>query len=619
MAIKVRNSLAAGRHLAVEAGTGTGKTLAYLVPLVLSGVCAVISTGTKNMQDQLIREHIPILEDIIGRPLHIAVMKGRNNYLCKRKLDEMTSQQSLPSMEDLELETVRNWSNWTETGDRSEISDLPKRSRLWPKINARRETCSGQHCGWFDDCFLTRMRRNAREEGVDLIIVNHYLFFADLSKRQEDAFGPLLPEHEAVVFDEAHLIEDIVSRFFGAQIDNSQIRSLERDTIATAKNNRFGSPRLALRLEDLRTASEKFFRLFSEIPSRSPFEERTAFRRRHSDNYDALLIALGRLRSQLTSIQEQGVDAVIPLWDRTSSLEAALRFLLDDGPKNDSVDLVYWIEKPHDGVVSLIATPIEVGSILNEKLFKGAATTILTSATLSVDGKFDYLRDRLGMDDVDDLMVPGHFDYRTQTLLYLPKDMPNPWDGYRYVRRVVEEVLTLTNLSRGRAFVLCTSYKQMHRIHKDVSAASRYPCLLQGESPNSALLEKFRSTDNCILFGTSSFWQGVDVPGDQLSMVIVDKLPFAVPSDPVVKARMDRIEQTGRNSFVEFQVPSAALTLKQGFGRLIRTGSDRGVLALLDGRILKKKYGQTFLSSLPDYARTSKQEDVAAFFGAGLR
>ena len=629
MASGVDTAIAESRHLLVEAGTGTGKTLAYLVPLVLAGQRAIVSTGTKNLQEQLVRKDVTFLERVLGRRLRVAAMKGRANFLCLQKLEDFEKKPALEGIDRLsDLVQIQDWAKQTETGDRDEIRNLPGKSKLWQALDARREACTGRKCAKFDECFVTRMHRRASE--ADLIIANHHLFFADLSLRRDD-FGTILPSHQAVVFDEAHAIEGVVGQFFGASLSNFKFTELVRDTRSAAKRERFGSKELDRRLKTLTTTAGDFFALFRDRQSRETFDDRSAFRRRHASEYRALLTALTGLEATL-GLVKQPPEIAIALRGRARAHRLTLRVLLGDTGMNprevDEIhehhpvlghlledqygNYVYWLEKRGKGVF-LQATPVDVGPILDDALFRDGATAILTSATLAVDGTFDYIRGRLGLHACSELAIPGHFDFRRQALLYLPVGMPFP-NSREFTRRAAHEILSLLELSRGRAFVLFTSYSQMRKVHALVSDSLSFPCLMQGQGSNALLLERFRKTRNCVLFATASFWQGVDVPGEQLSCVIIDKLPFAVPSDPIVKARMDQINRGGGNSFRDYQIPSAVLSLKQGFGRLIRSGTDRGVLALLDNRVVTKGYGRIFLDSLPDYPRTQRLEDVRAFF-----
>lgn len=625
MAAGVAAALGKKRNLVVEAGTGTGKTLAYLVPLLLTGKRSVVSTGTKNLQEQLMQKDVPLVREVLGGHPQVALMKGRANFLCVQKLAEQERNPQLDGIPALtEFSLIREWARKTQTGDRAELRELPADSKLWPQLDARREACSGKDCERFEECFITRMHQRARE--ADLIVVNHHLFFADLALGRDD-FGAIIPPHQAVVFDEAHEIEGVVGSFFGVSLSNAQIGDLVRDTQAVAKRDKIGSKELDTGLTQLRGIAGRFFKLFEEFESRQILEDRAGFRRHHAEPYAQLVGALGGLASRLSLVKSKS-DEAEALAKRCALLSLTLRALLEDAEVNLSEanghpaltlliedqreNFVYWVEKRAKAVL-LHATPIHVASILEETLYRREAVAVMTSATLAVDGSFEYLRGRLGVSASDELIVPGHFNYREQVLLYIPQHMPPP-HAEEYARRAADEIRDLLQLSRGRAFVLFTSYQQMRRMHRLVSNAVDYPCVMQGEGPNEAILQAFRNTRNCVLFATMSFWQGVDVPGEQLSCVIVDKLPFAVPNDPVVSARIDQIKQYGGNPFYEYQIPVAALALKQGFGRLIRTSSDRGVLALLDNRIVTKGYGETFLNSLPDYARTRSLDDVARFF-----
>ena len=629
MASLIEAAIAEKRNLIVEAGTGTGKTLAYLVPLVLAAGRAVISTGTKNLQEQLVRKDVPFLQSALGHPLQVAVMKGRNNFVCIEKLAEQERRPSLSGIEETsEFALIRDWARATETGDRSELEGLPADSKLWPRLDARREACPGRKCERFFQCFVTKMHQRARE--ADLVVVNHHLFFADLAMRDdEDDFGPIIPPHETVVFDEAHEIEGVAAQFFGQVLSSHQVEDLARHAASAAKQGDFASPELDAALKFLRASAKSFFGLFDDFEPRQEFAERAAFRREHAAEYDSLHAALKGLESVLRLVKGRGEETQL-VRGRTREIGALLRVLLGevdeavlsqvDGNStlvsvadDHAQNYVYWVDKRGNGVY-LHATPIELGPILDERLFRQNANAVLASATLAVEESFEYIRGRLGLHAANESVIPGHFDFRRQALLYLPPDMPDPRerDFPACAAKAISSVLEIT---RGRAFVLFTSYRQMREVHRIVSKTLGFPCLLQGQGPNAKLLDRFRRTQNCVLFATASFWQGVDVPGEQLSCVIVDKLPFAVPTDPIVRARTERISAEGGNAFREYHVPRATLALKQGFGRLIRTASDRGVLVMLDNRIRTKSYGKIFLNSLPDYDKTTDLDEGARFFG----
>ena len=647
MAQAVEQALEEKRHLIVEAGTGTGKTLAYLLPVIRSGKRVIISTGTKNLQEQLFYKDVPFLEHALfagsNSRLSVCYMKGRNNYLCRKKLYDLTDQPVLSGLEEIEqYRAIAAWEKNTSTGDRAELAELPEASLLWHKLDARAEACTGQKCSQWERCFITEMRRRAMES--DIIIVNHHLFFADLAIKLQADGAPdagVLPEAAAVVFDEAHELEDVAGNYFGISVSNLRVEELARDIEHALQQNKIPSPALSGALGSLRERSQLFFSLLPAGDGRFAFETRREFLEENGDEFLALNQALTRLAGELESVPQKP-EEIFNFVRRAQEIQVQLGFAMESDDRNT----VFWIERrgarglnregyglsrsekreknirasSPEGIrtrqnVFLQATPIDVGPILRECLWSKLESAVLTSATLAVGGGFDYIRQRLGLEHARESVLPSHFDYESQALFYVPPDLPDPRTP-QFVAKAAECIRKLLEITRGRAFVLFTSYAQMNEIHQRLLGELEFPILRQGDAPKSALLEEFRLTPNAVLFATSSFWQGVDVQGEQLSCVIIDRLPFAVPTDPVVAARVKAIDSSGGNAFFQYQVPSAVITLKQGFGRLIRSLHDRGLLVLLDNRILKKQYGRTFVESLPNYQRTTEIRLVEKFFGA---
>ncbi|HTC57817.1 MAG TPA: ATP-dependent DNA helicase [Candidatus Sulfotelmatobacter sp.] len=649
MAQAVEQALEEKRHLIVEAGTGTGKTLAYLMPVIRSGKRVIISTGTKNLQEQLFYKDIPFLEQALfgnnagtaasavqaehspGR-LSVCYMKGRNNYLCRKKLYDLTDQPVLSGLEEIEqYRAIAAWEKATATGDRAELADLPEASALWHKLDARSDACIGQKCSEWERCFITEMRRRGMES--DIIIVNHHLFFADLAIKLQAEGAPdagILPEAAAVIFDEAHELEDVAGNYFGISVSNLRVEDLARDVESSLQHNRMLSASLSGALGSLRERSQFFFSLLPPGDGRFAFETRREFLEENGDEFLALNQSLARLAGELEGLPQKP-EEIFNFVRRAQEIQVQLGFAMESDDRNT----VFWIERRggrmnspqgHRGAaktregfsgrqnVFLQATPIDVGPILRECLWSKLECAVLTSATLAVGGGFEYIRQRLGLEHARESVLPSHFDYENQALFYVPPDLPDARTP-QFTAKAAERIRQLLEITRGRAFVLFTSYAQMNEVYQRLLGELEFPMLRQGDAPKSALLEEFRLTPNAVLFATSSFWQGVDVQGEQLSCVIIDRLPFAVPSDPVVAARVKAIDADGGNAFFQYQVPAAVITLKQGFGRLIRSLQDRGLLVLLDNRILKKQYGRVFIESLPNYRKTTEMRVVEEFFG----
>jgi ATP-dependent DNA helicase DinG len=597
------------QHVVIEAGTGTGKTLAYLIPAIRSGRKVVVSTATKSLQEQIFQKDVPFLQKHFAPNLKVALMKGRANFLCRQKVHQMEGQALLKGIDEIDwFSQIKDWEKLTETGDRSELTFLPDDADLWNRIDARSDLCTGEKCAEFQNCFITAMKMRAAE--ADLIIVNHHLFFADLAIRQDD-FGSIIPEYAAIVFDEAHEIEDVASDYFGRQLSSYKFEELARDVEATLRILKIDPAGLRKNLTRMRERSRSFFETFPEREGRYPFgpAERKAFLERNHDAYEELATAVRRAEAELAAITPKP-EEIVALARRASEVRRELAFLLE----SEEHGYVYWYERRGRGVF-LAATPIDVSEILREQLFERFDTVILTSATLAVASKFDYLKQRLGVHPAKEVVLPQEFDFAEQALLYIPREMPDVRDP-RFSAGAAAQIESLLEISEGRAFCLFTSYAQMRDVYERVASRLSYPLLLQGTAPRSVLLDRFRSTPGSVLFATASFWQGVDVPGSQLSCVIIDKLPFAVPSDPIVAARVRALQEDGRNPFAEYQIPEAVLALKQGFGRLIRTKTDRGILAILDNRIRRMHYGRIFLQSLPGYGTTQDLADVARFMEA---
>ena len=645
MAEAVSDTLENGGVLLVEAGTGTGKTLAYLAPAILSGQRVLISTGTKNLQEQIYFKDLGVLRDALDVPFTATYMKGRGNYLCLHRFDSFregaksaTLQLFGESAAQIFLPIIDEWSKRTETGDRAEIADLPEDLPFWGEIAATSENCIGTECPHYTDCFVTRMRSRAAESNV--VVVNHHLMCADAAVRQS-AFGEVIPECSYAIVDEAHQLEDVATQYFGVSVSTYRFDDLARDgerLIATGVAGE-KSPDLREALDRAKDRAHDFFRnVAGNVPARTQqaSENRVRVTAKTLEPFyeDAALVmsALDVLEATAALIkppspgqatrpgvgesdkpQEATKIDLIGLSRRAGELRDELRFIL----RANEPDYVYFLETRGRGLF-LRAAPIDVSNILRDVLFGRMKATVLTSATLTVDGTFDYVRGRLGLERSGAtrfVKLPSEFDYRRQAILYLPRRMPDPRSS-DFTAAAAREIIGILDATKGRAFVLFTSYAAMRAIQQIAEVELSYPILVQGSAPRSALLEQFRTTPNAVLLATSSFWQGVDVMGDALSCVIIDKLPFASPGDPITAARIEAIADRGGQPFGEYQVPLAILTLLQGLGRLIRHRGDRGVLAVLDPRLQTMGYGRRFLASLPPAGITRDVADIERFFAA---
>jgi len=640
MARAVAQAFESGGILLAEAGTGTGKTLAYLVPAILSRERALISTGTKNLQEQIFFKDIPALRDALGIPFTATCMKGRANYLCLHKLDQLNDSLA-PAAHDVFLPVIREWSTRTKTGDRAEIEDLPEDLPFWTEVAATADTCLGTECQRYDDCFVTKMRQRAAES--DVVIVNHHLLCADASVRQS-AYGEVIPSCSRAILDEAHQLEDVATQYFGFSVSNYRLEDLARDAERVMVAGGFDQDHareIEKAVAGMRDRARHFFSVLADAHrgdgpaserrgaaserGRGPASFNEARRRANVESLshagDAarhLSGALDLLQSTLALLPKPkiddaddastAVDDIAALVRRSGEIRDELRFLMRAGGE----EYVYFVEFRGRGVF-LRAAPIDVSTILREVLFDRMTTTVLTSATLTVDGTFAYIRDRLGIVAASEVRLPSEFDFARQAILYLPKRMPDPRADEFWVA-AGREVVEILKRTEGRAFVLFTSYAAMRAVQAMAELAVPYPIFAQGVAPRSHLLKQFRDTRNAVLFATSSFWQGVDVIGEALSCVIVDKLPFASPGEPITSARIDAIRARGGDPFAEYQVPLAILALQQGLGRLIRHRRDRGVLAVLDPRLRTKGYGRRFVASLPPAPVVHDLAQLSAFF-----
>ena len=609
MALAIEAAIKGNKQLVAEAGTGTGKTFAYLIPALLSGGKVIVSTGTKTLQDQLYTRDLPAVRDALKVPVTVAMLKGRANYVCHFHLERAANEGRFVSREDAGyVHIIRNFMENSSTGDKAELTEVPENATIWPSVTSTRDNCMGQECNYYKDCFVMEARKRAL--AADVVVVNHHLFFADVMLRDEGV-AELLPSANTVIFDEAHQLPEVAGLFFGEDVSTSQLLELARDAeaeyITTAKD----CPALQEAANKLEKSVRDFRLVFAYEGSRMPVQKALALK-----NFDTSYAEMQEKLKALTDVLETQAardPALENCWQRGAALIVQLQRWL--GAEN--ANLVRWVEVFTQSV-QLHATPLSVAEGFGKQLNAQPRAWIFTSATLAVKSDFSHYVNQMGLTNADTGYWSSPFDYDKQALFYAPPNMPDP-NSPGYSASVAAAALPVIQASQGRAFVLCTSLRAMREIHALLKEAFEqngieYPLLMQGESSRTELLERFRKRGNAVLVGSQSFWEGVDVRGEALSCVIIDKLPFAPPDDPVLSARIDKLNAEGKNAFMEYQLPYAVITLKQGAGRLIRDEADSGVLMICDPRLISKPYGRRIWQSLPPFKRTRFLADVQAFF-----
>lgn len=613
MAESVAGAFTKGERVVVEAATGTGKTVAYLVPAILSGRRTIVSTATKTLQDQIHTKDLPMLAEVLPKRFTAVLLKGRTNYLCWWQYENFRTDPRFRRAEDRHWwPAIQKWAAATETGDRAEIRELPDDWGSWADLSIGGDGCLGRECEFYDRCFVVRARQQAAD--ADVIVVNHHLYFADLSLRTNQK-AELLPSYEAVVFDEAHNLEEVAASWFGVAVSSWRIADLLGDILRFLEREQALTAAVTMTVADTRDRAKAFWGTVKRAAKDEPRVEygdladgplgdeiETAHR--------ALEIKLGLLGQAIEGLNDAG-EIGTRLVERVEAIQVELNLLVH----REAPDLVYMVEVRGRGVF-LQAFPIDVSPILRDLLYATCKTQVFTSATLTTDGHFGFFKKRMGLPkETAELKLEPVFDYMKQALLYVPDDLPPP-SAQDFVEQLVPTLERLVNITDGRALLLFTSYRNMNRAFELLAPKLEVTTLRQGDRSRNALLEDFREDTSSVLFATASFWEGVDVQGESLSLVCIDKLPFASPWDPLVKARLKHIEDAGGHPFVHYQVPTAAITLKQGFGRLIRHRDDVGIIAILDQRIVKKSYGKRFLNSLPRARRTRDLDVVARWWAA---
>jgi len=589
--------------LVVEAGTGTGKTFAYLVPALLSGKRVIVSTGTRNLQDQLFHRDLPRVLSILGAKADVALLKGRANYLCRYRLQQTVESGQFKSRTQVDdLQKVRAWGARTRSGDRAELVEVPEGSPLWPRVTSTAENCLGTECPLYDDCFVFKARRRAQD--ADLTVVNHHLLLSDLALKRE-GFGAILPEAEAYVLDEAHQLPELAGQYFSVGISARQVKELAADTLAECAGQPGALALLQPALDSVNEALRKARLAFDTLPKRGAFAQLEA-----DAGAAEALENLGESLNDLAGVlmgQAERSKGLASVHARCVVLDQRLQRIAG----RDGEDEVRWYELSDHGF-ELSVTPLDLAPQLQTLRDATDAAWIHTSATLAVAGHFDHFTRQMGLVDPVTLDLGSPFDYAHQALCWLPQGLPEP-AARDYTQRVIDIVRPVLEASKGRAFLLFTSHRAL-RLAADLLLDGPWPLFVQGSAPRHQLLSDFRDSGNGVLLGAASFWEGVDVAGEALSVVVIDKLPFASPDDPVLQARLDAVRRAGGNPFRDWQIPAAAIALKQGAGRLIRDVHDRGVLVLCDPRITTRAYGKLFLASLPPMPRTRDVADVQAFF-----
>jgi ATP-dependent DNA helicase DinG len=615
MALAAARILAGGK-LAVEAETGIGKTLAYLIPAVLSKQKIVVSTHTLTLQEQILGNEIPFIKEHIDPELSALCVKGRQNYLCLYRWQQLTAHPQLDMFAPSETrKEIEQWLDSTRTGDRAELSWLEDDSNLWREISATASQCLGSKCPHDPICYINELRRKAA--GTRLLIVNHHLFFSDLALRSE-GHGEVLPRYESVIFDEAHHLENVATQFFGYSFSHLQLLDLIKDIkLAGVSLSNEKQEQIFQATDSLHIRSEYFAGTFPGVVGKFPLQDFIAEHPQWEELVQGVAERLSRLEWTLLALAPEG-DVWQGLASRCQELQRVLLAIagLSDIPHGETY--IRWYEKRERTLV-LTASPIDIAAELNTLLYPNVRSTIFTSGTLTVGGDFSYFQNRLGLDqDTETLSLASPFDYQNRTLLYVPAHSPeNPFpqpDQEEFHARIQPIIYRILLASSGRALVLFTSLNSMKKTYSYLFKNLPYPVFIQGQAPRNKLLQTFQQQTSSVLLAVASFWEGINVPGESLSCVIIDKLPFEVPSDPVIMARMNRLREEGANPFMDFQLPRAILALRQGVGRLMRTSSDRGVLAILDVRLFTKRYGRLFLKSLPPSPLTREIEDVVSFF-----